>query len=192
MTYIAVDSADRAVTRAREEGGTVVVPAFDAPPAGRMAVLRDPAGAAFCVWEANLRRGAQLVNEPSAWAMSALNTGDPDDAQHFYRATFGWETEPFGPDVTLFRLPRYVGGEPGQPVPRDVVAVMTAARTDPGWSVDIWVDDADAVAAKTIELGGTVEVAPREMAAFRNAVIADPQGARMSVSQLMVPAPAAG
>ncbi len=47
---------------------------FDVLPAGRMAVLADPAGAPFCVWQPGERRGAQLVNEPGAWAMSHLTT----------------------------------------------------------------------------------------------------------------------
>jgi predicted enzyme related to lactoylglutathione lyase len=41
------------------------------------------------------------------------------------------------------------------------------------------------VAAKTAELGGAVAVAPHEIPGFRNAVIADPQGAVLSVSQLL-------
>jgi predicted enzyme related to lactoylglutathione lyase len=184
MTYVAVDSADEAAARAREAGGTVQVEPFDAPPAGRMAVLLDPAGAVFCVWEAGIRRGAQLINEPSAWAMSILNTNDPDRAKRFYLALFGWETEMFGP-VTLFRLPGYVGGEPEQPVARDVVAVMAAGDGESGWSVDVWVADADRAAATAADLGGSVVVAPRDIPGFRNAVLADPQGAVLSVSQLV-------
>ena len=52
-------------------------------PAGRMAVLADPQGAAFCVWEAGDREGAQLVNEPGAWSMSFLNVRDTDAAATF-------------------------------------------------------------------------------------------------------------
>jgi uncharacterized protein len=115
-THVAVQTADGTADRARAAGGTVIVEPFDAPPAGRMAVLSDPAGAAFCVWEAGERQGAQVLNEPSAWAMSALNTGDPDAAKAFYRALFGWEAEPFGAGMELFRLPGYVGGEAQQPV----------------------------------------------------------------------------
>ena len=62
ITYVAVKSADVAATRAREAGGVIVAEPFDASPSGRMAVLRDPAGAVFGVWQARLRRGAQLVN----------------------------------------------------------------------------------------------------------------------------------
>ena len=84
MTYVAVRSAEAAATRAREAGGVIVIEPFDASPSGRMAVLRDPAGAAFGIWQTRLRRGAQLVNEPSAWAMSTLNTDDPEGAAAFY------------------------------------------------------------------------------------------------------------
>ena len=188
MTYVAVDSADAIADRARDAGGTVVAEPFDAPPAGRMAVILDPAGAAFSVWEAGTRPGAQIVNEPSAWSMSILRTGDPEGAKAFYRALFGWEAEPFAPEVTLFRLPGYVGGEPAQPVPRDVVAAMTTAGDEASWGVDVWVDDADATAARASELGGTVHVGPHEIPGFRNAVIADPEGAVLSISQLLVPA----
>jgi predicted enzyme related to lactoylglutathione lyase len=164
-----------------------VVEPFDASPSARMAVLRDPTGAAFGIFQAALRTGAQLVNEPSAWAMSTLNTDDPEGATVFYRALFGWEPAPFGPGVTLLRLPGYVGGEPEQPVPRDLVAMMRAADGDPCWSVDILVADVDQAAATTVEHGGTVLVAPHELPRFRNAVIADSHGARLSVSQLVPP-----
>jgi uncharacterized protein len=187
MTYVAVTSADAAAARARETGGVIAVEPFDAAPSGRMAVLRDPAGAAFGVWQAGLRRGAQLVNEPSAWAMSTLNTDDPDGAAAFYGALFGWEPVPSGPGATLLRLPGYVGGEPEQPVPRDLVAVMRATDGDARWSVDILVADVDQAAETTVEHGGTVTVSPHELPRFRNAVIADPHGARLSLSQLVDP-----
>jgi hypothetical protein len=188
MTHVAVDSADATAELARRHGGDVVVEPFDAPPAGRMAVLSDPAGATFCVWEAGARQGAEVINEPSAWSMSMLSTTDVDGAKEFYRALFGWEADEFAPGVALLRLPGYVGGEPHQPVPRDVVAVLAAGEGDAGWSVDVWVADARAAAAKAKELGGTVIVEPQESTpGFLNTVIADPAGAVLSASQLLTP-----
>ena len=132
----------------RQPAAAVLDGPFDASPAGRFAVLADPTGALFCAWQADIREGAELVNEPSAWAMSALQTTDPARAAEFYRAVFGWEAERYGP-VQLLRLPGYVGGTPDQPVPRDLVAVM-APLDDPGgrsrWDVDFWVQDAEATA----------------------------------------------
>jgi predicted enzyme related to lactoylglutathione lyase len=117
--------------------------------------------------------------------MSALRTTDAQAAGPFYRAVFGWETDEFAPGIVLFRRPGYVGGEPEQPVPRDVVAVMMGGESDPGWGVDVWVADADATAALAASLGGRVVVEPHAIPGFRNAVIADPQGAVLSVSQLL-------
>jgi uncharacterized protein len=189
-TYVAVQSADCATDRARAAGGTVLVEPFDAPPAGRMAVLSDPGGAVFCVWEPGDRHGAQVLNEPSAWAMSMLTTSDADAAKAFYGEVFGWEAEAFAPGIELFRLPGYVGGVPEQPVPRDVIAVLAVGEGDPVWSVDFWIADAESAAARAAELGGTVVVEPREIPGFVNTVIADPAGALISLSQKLEPAPA--
>jgi uncharacterized protein len=142
-TYVSVASADRAAEAATGAGGEVAAVPFDALPAGRVAVLNDPAGAAVGVWEARDRHGAQCVNEASAWAMSVLHTGDPEACEAFYRDVFGWEAEPFGaPGMKLLRLTGYVGGEPQQPVPRDVVAVMAPPADEAGpshWRVGFWV-----------------------------------------------------
>jgi predicted enzyme related to lactoylglutathione lyase len=195
-TYVWVEDADGAAASARSAGGGVVAEAFDVLPAGRMAVLFDPAGACLRVWEAKDRKGAQRVNEPGAWAMSTLNTRHSEDAKAFYAAVFGWETDTFGlgkTAVTLWRVPGYEGGEPQQPVPRDVVGAMLPISSDEStgdppahWSVNFWVDDADATAHKAAELGGTIVVAPFDTPVDRTAVLADPQGAVFSVSKVNV------
>jgi uncharacterized protein len=186
--YVSVKSADETAAKVIKFGGRVMVPPFDAPPAGRMAVLRDPAGAVFCSWEAGDRQGAQLVNEARAWAMNSLTTPDPDACMDFYGAVFGWNTDTFGTSgmaMTLWRLPGYVGGEPSQPVPRDVVAVMAPARRDvpSHWGVDFWIDDVDATTARAVTLGGMIVVPPHDVPPFRSAVLQDPQGAVFSISE---------
>jgi predicted enzyme related to lactoylglutathione lyase len=116
-TYVRVDSADEIVERARQAGGNLLIGPLDAAPAGRLAVLTDPAGAAICVWEASVREGAQLVNEPRTWAMSSLHVNDSQAAAAFYGSAFGWQAESVGSTqapLTLFRLPGYVGGEARQ------------------------------------------------------------------------------
>ena len=198
-THVWVESADDTAVKVTDAGGSVVGDPFDSPGGGRVAVLSDPSGAVFSVWQPGERKGAQVVNEPGAWAMSQLITRDPDGAKAFYGAVFGWETDTFDLgeiQITLWRLPGYAGGEPQQPVPRDVIGAMTPMPADffaddapPRWSVDFWVHDVDATADKATELGGEVVVAPDDdMPGFRRAVLADPQGAVFSVSKV---APAA-
>jgi hypothetical protein len=193
MTQVAVDDADAIAERIRAAGGAVVAGPMDLPPVGRLVVLEDPAGAGLCAFEPADRSGAQLVNEPGAWSMSALTSPDLPAASAFYREVFGWEAEEWQ-GVTLFRLPGYVGGEPQQPVPRDVVAVgLPSGEGQARWSVDFWTDDADRVAATVGERGGHVLAAPHEQAGFRRVVVADPAGATFSASQLIsAPAPSGG
>jgi predicted enzyme related to lactoylglutathione lyase len=190
-TYVAVADVDATVDDLRHAGGTVVQEPVDAAPAGRMAIVADPAGAMLGLWQAGQRPGAQLVNAPSAWAMSLLSTPDPEGARTFYGRLFGWEAESFeegGPGLSLFRRPGWVGGEPEQPVPRDVVAAMMAVDDGPAfWSVDFWIADADLAAAAAPELGGSVVAPPQEAPPFRRAVLAAPDGATFSVSQLQLP-----
>jgi predicted enzyme related to lactoylglutathione lyase len=189
-TYIRVDSADDATDRAQAAGASLLAGPLDALPAGRLAVLVDPVGAAFGVWEARSREGAQLVDEPRTWAMSSLHTNDAADAKAFYGSVFGWQPEPFGPPearMTLWRLPGYVGGAPQQPVPRDVVAVMAPAGdgVPPHWNVNFYVGDADATVEQAAQLGGQVLMGPLDTPGFRSAVLAAPHGAVFSISQLV-------
>ena len=182
-----VASADQAAERAAAAGGTVAVAPTDAPPAGRFAVIADPAGATFCVWEAGVREGAMVINEPGAWAMSVLQTPDTAGSERFYGAVFGWEAESFGDGAALLRLGGYVGGEPQQPVPRDVIGVMVPAA--PGaaqWEVGFWVGDVDAAAETAAANGGEVAVAPADDEIGRHATLVDPEGASFTVSRVNV------
>jgi uncharacterized protein len=197
-TYIWTESADDTAEKVTDAGGSVAIEPFDRLDDGRMAVVVDPAGAVIGLWQAKEHRGAQLVNEPGAWAMSQLNARDPEVAKEFYGAVFGWTTEVFGEGdggITLWRLPGYEGGEPQQPVSREVVATMAPmggrfpADVPPHWSVNFWVADTDAIADLAAELGGKVLVPPQDTPVSRDAVLADPQGAVFSVSKVTVGGP---
>jgi predicted enzyme related to lactoylglutathione lyase len=201
-TYIAVDSADAAASRAREAGGTVAMGPFDVTDAGRMAVLADPEGAVHCVWEAKRSIGAEVVNEPNAVSFNGLHTRDPEGAAAYYGAVFGWVPADYGDGVQLWRLPGYGDhlekhdpglrqrlAEGGAPAGfEDVVATLNPIPDDqpdtpPHWSVTFGVEDADATAARATELGAKLVVPPTDVPWVRMTVIADPQGAMFIASQ---------
>jgi predicted enzyme related to lactoylglutathione lyase len=73
-----------------------------------------------------------------------------------------------------------------QPVPRDVVACMIESNAvgTASWTVDFWVDDADAAAGRATQLGGALIIPPYDTPIFRQAVLADREGAIFSISQL--------
>jgi predicted enzyme related to lactoylglutathione lyase len=204
-TYVWVDSADATAEKVKQAGGSVVMEPFDVAAAGRMAVCADPEGAVFCVWEAKEHKGAQVVNEHGALNFNGLATRDVDGAKAFYGAVFGWDTLPVGDSFLAWRLDGYgdhleqrdpglrermaeSGGPKGF---EDVVASIQPITEDQGdvpphWDVIFAVDDADAIAAKARDLGGTVVAEPFDAPWVRMTVISDPQGA-MFVASKFVP-----
>jgi uncharacterized protein len=191
-TFIQVDDAEGTADAVKRAGGSVIAGPMDSLEGGRIAIVADPAGATFAVWEQSRHRGAQLVNEPGAWTMSMLVTPRPEEAVPFYGDVFGWTTESFGMgggEMTLFTLPGFVGGEPQQPVPRDVVAVIAPPGASDGapphWSVGFWIRDPDEAARLTREMGGKVLAEPFDIpgAGMRQAALADPQGATFTVTR---------
>jgi uncharacterized protein len=191
-TFIQVESASETADRATEAGGTLVVEPRESLEGGSIAIVADPAGAVFAVWEQGKHRGAQVINEPGAWAMSMLVTPEPEEAVRFYNDVFGWTTHSFGmggQEITMFTLPGYLGGKPEQPVPRDVVATLAPPGAADGapahWSVDFWVSDPDEAARITTEMGGQVLAGPYDIPdlGMRQAVLADPQGASFTITR---------
>ena len=202
-TYIRVASADETAARVREAGGSVVAEPFDVLDSGRMAVVTDPEGAAFCVWEAKDHKGAKVVNEHGALNFNGLATRDAEAAKAFYGAVFGWTllALPGGP---MWTLPGYGDHlEEGSPGLRKMMTDMGApegfidvvasvepiaagdAATPAHWSVTFGVDDAEAIAAKVLELGGKVIAGPLDAPWSRAVVIEDPQGATFIASQFV-------
>jgi predicted enzyme related to lactoylglutathione lyase len=201
-TYVWVENADAAAAKARAAGGSVLSEPLDVMDAGRFAVLADPEGAVFCVWQAREHKGARIVNEPGSLNFNVLGTRDPDAAKRFYGAVFGWTTLDLGTGE-FWTLPGYgdyletltpgirrMTAELGAAGFEDVVAAITpVAGDEPGahahWSVTFATDDADATAAKTAELGGTVVAPPVDVPYSRMTVLRDPQGATFAASKFV-------
>src|SRR3954447_11995702 len=94
-SYVTVESADDAAAKAAELGATVHAPPFDVMEAGRMAVIQDPQGAFFMVWEPRENIGASLVNGPGMLSWNELASPDVDASLKFYGDLFGWTSQEF-------------------------------------------------------------------------------------------------
>ena len=207
--YVWVDSADATATAVEANGGRVLSPPTDIPRAGRVALCADPDGALVGLWQAAENRGVQVVNAPGSWNFSELHTADPDGAQRFYRAVFGWECTPFdmgdGQTSGFWRMPGY-GDFLAERDPEirerqqatqspegfsDAVAMLQgeAAGAPARWTVTFAVADADTAFARAIDLGAT-EVTPLFDTAYtRMGVVRDPQGAELTLSEYRPPTP---
>lgn len=198
-TYVWVESADDTAAKAADAGGEVLVEPFDVGEDGRTAVIADPEGAVFSLWEARRHRGARIVNEPGSLNFNDLYTRDVEAATAFYGSVFGWEVFELGSD-RLWSLPGYADhietfnpgfkegmAESGVPGFADVVASLSLLAPDvdrpPHWGVTFGVADADETAERARELGATVVVEPFDAPWIRATVITDPQGATFTASQ---------
>jgi len=187
-TYVTVKDVDAAAKRAKDLGGAALSESMDVMDAGRMAVVADPGGAVFCVWEPKEHSGAEIVNEPVSMTWNELLTPDVPAVKPFYEGLFGWQAEdmemPGGEGTyTAWNLPgteQAVGGAMGSPMEG-----MPAL-----WNVYFQVDDTDATVEKAKQLGATVMAGPMDIEGVgRFAGLVDPQGAMFSVLKSSNPQP---
>ena len=62
MSLVAVEDADATVEKALQANASVLMPVTQVMDHGRMAVLRDPTGAAFGIWQPGGHKGASISN----------------------------------------------------------------------------------------------------------------------------------
>jgi predicted enzyme related to lactoylglutathione lyase len=171
-SYITVQSADDAAAKAGELGATVHAPPFDVMDVGRMAVIADPQGAFFEIWEPKSHIGARLVNAPGALSWNELSSPDIDASVQFYSGLFGWRTNEMD-----FGGQKYVVVSVGERGNGGIRGPMTP-QEPPNWLVYFGSADADATVAKASELGGNVLAPAMDLNdQMRIAVLQDPQGA---------------
>jgi predicted enzyme related to lactoylglutathione lyase len=170
-SYITVDSADDAAAKAGELGATVHAPPFDVMDVGRMAVIQDPQGAFFMVWQPKTTIGAELVNVPGAFCWNELYTTDLDAAKGFYGGLFGWTWDSFeeSPDPYFF-IEHDGHGNGG-------IREVGDTGMPPNWLVYFAVEDMDAGVSKVNELGGQTMMGPVTIDTLNIAIVKDPQGA---------------
>ena len=159
-TYVTVRDADATADAARAAGARVLIEPLDVLQDGRAAVLFDPGGAAFALWQPRDHKGAQLVDEPGTLTAHELVTAEPAAAAAFYGTLFGWHGE--GDTLTLDDRP---------------VATVTAGEGWPHWRPIFAVADARAAAEAAAVLGGTVAAEPWG----GSALLTDPHGAVFGV-----------
>jgi len=197
-TYIAVEDTDATASAVRAAGGSVDVEPVDAGPGGRWAGCADPRGARFRLWQPRRRPGAQLVNAPGSWNFSDLHTGDAAAASAFYGPLFGWEFADIG-FATMIRRPGYgdhlestvdpdirrrqATAPPGF---ADAVGWVAPTGASDHWHVTFAVADRDDTAA-TAERLGAVVLSSEDTEWTKAAVIRDPQGAELTLSQFTPP-----
>jgi predicted enzyme related to lactoylglutathione lyase len=171
-SYITVSSADEALERAKQLGGSVHAPAFDVLDAGRMGVVQDPSQAFFLVWEPKENIGASLVNASGALSWNELASPDMDASAGFYGELFGWTVEPLEASEMPYMVIKNSEGHSN-----GGIRPVMPPGAPPHWLVYFGSTDVEADVRKASELGGEVLVEPMPIGPGQIAVAQDRQGA---------------
>jgi predicted enzyme related to lactoylglutathione lyase len=172
QSYVTVESADDAAAKAAELGGSVHMQPFDVMTVGRMAVIQDPQGAFFMLWEPKDHKGAALVNAPGAFCWNELASPDLAGTEKFYSGLFGWtfaaaEGSPI-PYTMIKNAADHGNGGVRAPAPGEPPAY---------WLVYFGCEDTPAKLERVQELGGKKLAGPYDMGPAKIAIALDPRGA---------------
>jgi uncharacterized protein len=184
LSYASVTSADETAEKAKSLGGTLMKEPFDVMDFGRMAVIQDPTGAMFAIWQPRKHPGVGVTNVPNSLCWNELGTTDSAKAGDFYSGLFGWEknVQNFGPmEYTMF-----MNGD--KPAGGMFVFPPEMADVPPNWLAYFAVDDCDAKAQKASELGAITIAPPSDIPGIgRFSIMQDPQGAAFAIIKLESP-----
>jgi predicted enzyme related to lactoylglutathione lyase len=184
LGYVAVDDVDASVTSIEQAGGKALMPAFDIPDVGRIALVADPQGVPFYVMRPTPPAGNEnkvsdvfSPDQPGRVSWNELATSDLEAAKKFYPARFGWtlgDVMPMGDMGDYQFITRH-----GVPLG----AMMTAAaENQPRWRYYFRVANVD-TAKQAVEAGGGAVIhGPQEVPGGDRILIGtDPQGAEFAV-----------
>ena len=184
LMYIAsADAADTA-KKAEAAGGTVVMAPMEVGDQGVMAIVQDPSGGVFGVWQPKKMAGSLVTGKPNAFGWAELNSRGVEKAVPFYKKLFGWgeKKTPMSAgqqgEYTEFLASgeRIAGGMEMNP--------MIPAEVPSYWQVYFTVGDVDNAHKKAVELGAQEMLAPQDFPGGRFSILSDPQGASFGLLKM--------
>lgn len=181
LGFIAVGDVDLAKKSALAHGGKLLAEPRTFPGRGRQAVLADPDGAVFGVLASASGDPADDLAEPGEWIWTAVLAKDANNDAAFYQSVFGYDVFDLPSDDAsthvILSSDDYARASVNN-LPSDT------ARRHPHWLNFVRVDDTSAAAAKAVQLGGRILVAPHlDRHGGQIAVIADPAGAPLGLME---------
>ena len=180
MGYVGVADLDGKARQLVELGGTVHRGPQDIPGVGRFAVVGDPQGAGFLLFEpapGSAQVPAQLMAYKSiGWR--ELHAGDFDSVWPFYERLFGWRKVD-AHDMGAFVYQTFATD--GEMAIGGMMTKMPDAP-HPFWAYYISVENIDAAVKRARENGGTALMEPHQVpGGMFICSMRDPQGAHFSL-----------
>jgi hypothetical protein len=182
MLYVAVENADATAKKVDEVRGKVLCPPFEVDTYGKMAVIQDPTGPVFSIWEPRANQGTGIAGVGGTLCWADLSSPDPARASKFYSDLFGWKVTSDTDDKSGYQHIQngedFIGGILPNAEPD--------AKIPPHWLPYFMVANCDMSAAKAKEIGAGFLLPPTTMENVgRMAVVVDPQEAVFAIFQPM-------
>jgi predicted enzyme related to lactoylglutathione lyase len=182
LGYISVADVDQAVAAIEQAGGKGLMPAFDIPNVGRIAMVADPQGAPFYLMRATPPepKAQSDVFSPNAeqrvgW--NELSTTDPVAARKFYTGQFGWGSDEF---MDMGELGEYRFLEQDGTRIGALCGVMQGQQ--PKWRFYFRVPSIAKAKDTAEQKGGTIHMGPHQVPTGDYIIIgSDPQGAEFAL-----------
>lgn len=178
QSMLGVASAKATAAQIAKLGGKIVEDATPAGDAGTYAVVTDPHGGAFALWQTAKPEPEQPVID-SSFVWNELMSVDAEASVKFYRAIGGFDhkAQDMGPIGTYHLL---MTGE----VPRAGIMNRMSPQQPHAWTPYVQVASADATTEKAKRLGATIAVPPDDIPGVgRFSILIDPLGATIGLMQ---------
>jgi len=178
LSYVAVDDANKSCEVAEEMGADIIAGPHDVATAGRMAIIAQPQGAVFAIWQGIDHPGIELRDVDNTLCWNELATKSAVDSKAFYHNLFNWECVDSSMEGMAYT--EFVAADKSQGGMLEMTEEW--GDTPPHWMTYFQVADCDKAASKAQELGAVICVPPTDIPDVgRFCVINDPQGATFSV-----------
>jgi uncharacterized protein len=154
-TYLASEDLDATLAKITAAGGQVFMPAMGIGTFGSMAVVADPTGTVFGLWQSGTHTGFDLYGEPGAVIWNEGMVGDLEAGRRFYGEVFDYSFEPVEegtPYDTITLHGRQVAGLGS--------IDLAGPGIPPHWRTYFAAADVPAACARVSELGGDIVAEP--------------------------------
>lgn len=178
LTHLQVTDAKATAAKVTSLGGKVIAQPFKVGDFGTMAVVADPHGGTFALWQpAKVEEQPAATNGTFCW--NELSSSDPAKSVAFYTAIGGFEVDSKEmPGMGTYHVLTSGG------IPRAGIMAQAMPGQPHAWLPYVQVAKTDATAEKAKKLGATIVVPPTDIPNVgRFSIFVDKQGVALGVLQ---------
>lgn len=183
ISHLQVADAHAIAAKVKAAGGKVLKEVTKMGDFGTWAMVADPFGGAFALWQPGKPEGTgDFKDKVGTWCWNELMTDQPEKSVEFYKQVGGFEHEAMdmGPMGTYHLLK-------SDGKPRAGIAKAQAPNTPQAWLPYVHVANADQICDRAKKLGAQLKAGPHDIPnTGRYAILQDPLGAAIGILQ---PAP---